>query len=328
MNIYERIKMLCELKDVSISEVEKDLGFSRNTLYKWKDQNPSIDRVLKVAEKFDVPLDFLVGRTDKVYDASEETIYDLLHEINIEKFSELLVSIKEYYALEQTERSNVVEYAIYDYDSLERIGSIIDEPTLVNDASKHVKRLESSAVDGGELEVKAYIRQIFTGNHVSDEMIFDLINKRPSNVVLLSSLLDNIELDNHERVGIHNNFSYSVSLSGHINILRNSDADFSLRLSISIAVSGSLYLALYTAYIDIKAVPEPIISIIFMNEITERDSKIEVEEDIPKEYIDYFQESIGELIREQILSFRQTLKEVPEELKYIETAKIKAKNIL
>ncbi|HCA4053695.1 TPA: helix-turn-helix transcriptional regulator, partial [Listeria monocytogenes] len=63
MDIYEIIKVLCKNNRISIAELEKKLGLTRNTLYKWKTQSPSIERLVLVANYFNVSVDFLVGRS-------------------------------------------------------------------------------------------------------------------------------------------------------------------------------------------------------------------------------------------------------------------------
>ena len=62
MGITEIIKQLCQKKDISVSKLEEDLGFGQNTIYQWK-RTPSVERVQKVADYFEVSIDYLLGRT-------------------------------------------------------------------------------------------------------------------------------------------------------------------------------------------------------------------------------------------------------------------------
>ena len=39
---YEKIKELADKKGISLTKLEEDLGYSRNTLYKLKSQRPNI----------------------------------------------------------------------------------------------------------------------------------------------------------------------------------------------------------------------------------------------------------------------------------------------
>lgn len=58
--IYDRIKELCTQKGISIYRLEKDLGFSSCSICKWKTSSPSVDKVQKVADYFDVTVNYLL----------------------------------------------------------------------------------------------------------------------------------------------------------------------------------------------------------------------------------------------------------------------------
>lgn len=58
--IYDRIKELCTKKGISIYRLEKDLGFSSCSICKWKTSSPSVDKVQKVADYFDVTVNYLL----------------------------------------------------------------------------------------------------------------------------------------------------------------------------------------------------------------------------------------------------------------------------
>ena len=64
MTTFERVKLLADKQKISIVELEERLGFSRNSLYAWKRNNPSSDKLQKVADYFNVSTDYLLGRTD------------------------------------------------------------------------------------------------------------------------------------------------------------------------------------------------------------------------------------------------------------------------
>lgn len=70
--LYHRIKSLCTEKGITISKLESDLGFSNSSIKKWeKISSPSVDKILKVANYFNVSLDYLLGKTDIVGSISE-----------------------------------------------------------------------------------------------------------------------------------------------------------------------------------------------------------------------------------------------------------------
>ncbi|PFJ19599.1 transcriptional regulator [Bacillus cereus] len=67
MTLFEKVKKLASNQGLSIAELERQLGFSPNTLYKLKTQKPSIDRIETIAQYFNVSTDYLLGRTEKKY---------------------------------------------------------------------------------------------------------------------------------------------------------------------------------------------------------------------------------------------------------------------
>jgi transcriptional regulator with XRE-family HTH domain len=64
MPIFERLKKLCDDRKISINDLEKALGYSKNTLYRLKTQTPGADKLQKIADYFNVSTDYLLGRTD------------------------------------------------------------------------------------------------------------------------------------------------------------------------------------------------------------------------------------------------------------------------
>lgn len=71
---YEKIKKLADKRGISLTKLEEDLGYSRNTLYKLKSQKPNAERISEIADYFQVSTDYLLGRTDNPRIASDETI--------------------------------------------------------------------------------------------------------------------------------------------------------------------------------------------------------------------------------------------------------------
>lgn len=82
--LFDRIKKLCEERKISINELENSLGYSKNTLYRLKSQNPGADKLEKIADYFDVSTDYLLGRTDKkrYYDLTEKDEKDIQKELH------------------------------------------------------------------------------------------------------------------------------------------------------------------------------------------------------------------------------------------------------
>lgn len=74
MNTYEIIKELAKEKKISIRQLEIDLGFSNGYFSKWKKVSPNSEGLQKVADYFNVSVDYLLGRTEKkhYYDLTEK----------------------------------------------------------------------------------------------------------------------------------------------------------------------------------------------------------------------------------------------------------------
>ncbi|HEL1583964.1 TPA: helix-turn-helix transcriptional regulator [Streptococcus suis] len=71
ISAFEKIKYLAKKQGKSLGQVEEDLGYGRNTLYKIKNSSPSTDRMQEIADYFHVSLDYLVGRTNNPNIAQE-----------------------------------------------------------------------------------------------------------------------------------------------------------------------------------------------------------------------------------------------------------------
>ncbi|WP_242145854.1 MULTISPECIES: helix-turn-helix domain-containing protein [unclassified Bacillus cereus group] len=67
MSTFNRIKELADKKGISLSELAIQLNMGENSLYKWKTQKPTVDKLQKVADYFDVSTDYLLGRTQNKY---------------------------------------------------------------------------------------------------------------------------------------------------------------------------------------------------------------------------------------------------------------------
>ena len=60
--LYERLKYLANQRKVSFNQIEEAVGFPKNTLYRWYNIKPSIDKITIVADYFNVTTDYLLGR--------------------------------------------------------------------------------------------------------------------------------------------------------------------------------------------------------------------------------------------------------------------------
>lgn len=61
INVSEQIKKICKKRGITISGLERELGWSNGVIGRWAKVNPSIDKIFTVAGKLEVSLDELLG---------------------------------------------------------------------------------------------------------------------------------------------------------------------------------------------------------------------------------------------------------------------------
>lgn len=65
MNTYEIIKELAKEKGLSIRQLEINFGYSNGYLGSWKRQTPNSIELARLADYFNVSVDYLLGREEK-----------------------------------------------------------------------------------------------------------------------------------------------------------------------------------------------------------------------------------------------------------------------
>ena len=85
---FERIKELAKKQGLSINSLEQKLGYSRNTIYALKRNQPGAEKLQQIADYFRVSTDYLLGRTDnpKIAD-NKEKVYFEGQEVNVEELA-------------------------------------------------------------------------------------------------------------------------------------------------------------------------------------------------------------------------------------------------
>lgn len=64
MSLVKRIKTLCDEKKVTFAEVERETGISNGQIRRWDNASPKSENIERVADYFDVSIDYLLGRTE------------------------------------------------------------------------------------------------------------------------------------------------------------------------------------------------------------------------------------------------------------------------
>lgn len=58
--IYSKIKDISKKKKIPICQIEKELGFSNGSICKWDKNNPSVEKVSKVAKYLGVKIEDII----------------------------------------------------------------------------------------------------------------------------------------------------------------------------------------------------------------------------------------------------------------------------
>ncbi len=64
MTLNDRIRFLCKENNISVRRLELTLGLSTSSVSKWKNSSPSLNALQKIADYFEVSLDYLAGNSE------------------------------------------------------------------------------------------------------------------------------------------------------------------------------------------------------------------------------------------------------------------------
>ena len=64
MTLKDKIKTLCKIHGTSMNKIEKELGFASGYISKLGNSKPNSEYMNRIAERFSVTTDFLLGNTD------------------------------------------------------------------------------------------------------------------------------------------------------------------------------------------------------------------------------------------------------------------------
>lgn len=151
MSLVENIKSLCDTKGISIPKLEKELEFGRGSIYNWEKSSPSIDKVKKVADYFNVSVDrVLYG-----YEASqfEQLVRFIMNKRTCEQFANdtgIALEVVEDIAMGLTTEQPTLEI-------VKKIASSNPVKLIVDDESLY-RAAGYSKEDMDDFENKQYIR--------------------------------------------------------------------------------------------------------------------------------------------------------------------------
>ena len=79
MTLFERTKEISKKRGMSLQDAAKSAGIGINSIYQWKKQTPSVDRIKLVADVLNVSVDYLLGNTDDMHtNKKDESTVDLI----------------------------------------------------------------------------------------------------------------------------------------------------------------------------------------------------------------------------------------------------------
>ena len=82
MTLVEKIRALANKKNMSLPQLEVELGLGNGTISRWRTSSPNTDKLRKIADYFNVSIDDLLGREVELTQKDkrlEQTLEDLEH---------------------------------------------------------------------------------------------------------------------------------------------------------------------------------------------------------------------------------------------------------
>ena len=91
MTLFERTKEIASKRGMSLQEVAKKANLGVNSIYRWKERNPTTSNITKVADVLGVSVDYLLGNTDDMHtnkkaDTSSDDLKEYFDEHPVLKF--------------------------------------------------------------------------------------------------------------------------------------------------------------------------------------------------------------------------------------------------
>lgn len=62
MTLVDRVRALANQQDMSLPQLEVELGLGNGTISRWKTSSPNTDKLQRIADYFNVSIDYLLDR--------------------------------------------------------------------------------------------------------------------------------------------------------------------------------------------------------------------------------------------------------------------------
>ena len=80
MTLVDKIRVLANQKGMSLPQLEVELGLGNGTISRWKKSSPSSDKLQRVADYFNVSIEYLLGREIQLTSKDERDIEKILEQ--------------------------------------------------------------------------------------------------------------------------------------------------------------------------------------------------------------------------------------------------------
>ena len=78
MTLVDRISALANQRDMSLPQLEVELGLGNGTISRWRSSSPNTDKLQKIADYFNVSMDYLLGRDTSLNKRDQHDIDEIL----------------------------------------------------------------------------------------------------------------------------------------------------------------------------------------------------------------------------------------------------------
>lgn len=78
MTLVDRIRSLANQRDMSLPQLEVELGLGNGTISRWRSSSPNTDKLQKIADYFNVSMDYLLGRDTSLKKRDQHDIDEIL----------------------------------------------------------------------------------------------------------------------------------------------------------------------------------------------------------------------------------------------------------
>lgn len=78
MTLVDRIRALANQRDMSLPQLEVELGLGNGTISRWRSSSPNTDKLQKIADYFNVSMDYLLGRDITLNKRDQQDINEIL----------------------------------------------------------------------------------------------------------------------------------------------------------------------------------------------------------------------------------------------------------